>query len=73
MYMHGHHFSKGLCIPCMLRLVNTAGVMSEKNLMCKIAHFCTFLSAILTTIVRDIYVLTKYKPIDAKIAHSLTK
>ena len=32
-----------------------------------------FLCAILTYFVRDFYVLTKYKPIDAKIAHSLPK
>ena len=49
------------------------GVMSENVVMCKIAHFCTFLCVILTNFMRDFYVLTKYKPIDAKIAHSLPK
>ena len=44
------------------------GVMSENNMMCKIAHFCTFLCAILTNSVRNFYLLTKYIILDAKIA-----
>ena len=45
--------------------------MSENIVMCKIAHCCTFLCVILTNFVCDFDVLTKYKPIDAKIAHLL--
>ena len=47
--------------------------MLENIVMCKIAHFCTFVCAILTNFVRDFDVLTKYKPIDSKIAHSMPK
>ena len=50
-----------------------AGVMSENVVMCKIAHFCTFLCVILTNFMHDFLVLTKYKRIDAKIAHFLPK
>ena len=36
---------------------------------CKIAHFCTFLCAILTNSVRNFYMLTRYTTLDAKITH----
>ena len=42
-------------------------------MMCKIAHFCTFLCAILTTSVRNFYLLTEYMILNAKIAHSPLK
>ena len=45
------------------------GIMSENIEMCKIARFCLVLCVILTTSVRNSYLLTKYKVIDAKIAH----
>ena len=38
-----------------------SGIMSANFVMCKIAHFCTFVCAILTNFLRDFYVLTKYK------------
>ena len=50
-----------------------AGVMSENIMMSKIAHFCTFLCAILTNSVCNSYMLTKYIILDAKIAHSPLK
>ena len=43
--------------------------MSENIVMCKIAHFCMVLCVILSNSVRNSYLLTKCKIIDAKIAH----
>ena len=51
----------------------SSGVMSENIIMCKIAHFSTFLCAILTNSVRNFYLLTKHTILDAKIAHSPLK
>ena len=45
------------------------GVMLENMMKCKIAHFCTFLCAILTNSVRNFYMLTRYTTLDAKITH----
>ena len=47
--------------------------MSENIVMCKITHFCTVLCAIFINFVSNFYLFTKYKIVDAKIAHSLSK
>ena len=48
--------------------LDKAVIRLENIVMCKIAHLCTVLCAILTP-VRDFYWLMNYKTIDAKIAH----
>ena len=54
-------------------IIYLPGVTSENIAMCKIAHLWTILSAILIISVGNSYLLTKYKKIDAQIAHFMVK
>ena len=65
------------CTPLLMnpQLVSAKGGRDcvRKIVMCKYTQFSTFLCAILIDFVRNLYVLTKFKTIDAKIAHLLSK